>query len=202
MTATPGERPAVVGRALGLAGVLGGLGGLAAFVIDIPPDVNQIRVAGFSLTPIAVAVAIVMRAGPAERRSLLSGAIPVVAANTAALAWFLLGLGRERPFAGDFGLAGFWISVSAWVADAWFGVVLLRLRAVWRPAALALAVGAPMAITGMDRLRLTSEANPTVFGSIALAGIALTGFAWVLLGIEVAVARRWTYRPAIAHTGS
>lgn len=186
---------------LGLAGVLGGLGVLAAFVIDIPPDVNQIRVAGFSLTPIAVAVAVALRQSGA-RGTVLAGTVPVVAANTAALVWALLAIGRDSPFAGDFGLVGFWISVSAWVADAWFGVVLLRLRAVWRPAALALAVGAPMAITGIDRLRLTSEANPTVFGSIALAGIALTGFAWVLLGIEVAVARRWTYRPAIAHTGS
>lgn len=34
----------------------------------------------------------------------------------------------------------------------------------------------------------TSEANPTIFGPLSLFGIALVGVAWVLLGIDVAMA--------------
>jgi hypothetical protein len=43
-----------------------------------------------------------------------------------------------------------------------------------------------MAIAGMDRLELTSQANPTIFQPIALTGIALNGLAWILLGLEIA----------------
>lgn len=39
----------------------------------------------------------------------------------------------------------------------------------------------------MDRLELASQADPTIFTAIALAGVALNGFAWVALGIEIVV---------------
>jgi hypothetical protein len=46
-----------------------------------------------------------------------------------------------------------------------------------------------LAITGMDRLELTSQANPTIFTPIAVTGIALNGAAWILLGLEIVVPR-------------
>jgi len=41
----------------------------------------------------------------------------------------------------------------------------------------------------MDRLELTSQANPTIFTPIAVTGIALNGAAWILLGLEIVVPR-------------
>ena len=81
------------------------------------------------------------------------------------------------------------MGLAFWLADAWFGIVALRLGVAWRPAAVVLAVGSLLAITGMDRLELTSRANPTIFAPIALTGVALNGVAWVLLGLQVAVPR-------------
>jgi hypothetical protein len=40
---------------------------------------------------------------------------------------------------------------------------------------------------GMDGFGLTSLDNPRVFGPLALAGIALSGTAWILLGFDLAV---------------
>jgi hypothetical protein len=115
----------------------------------------------------------------------LAGAAPAILANAAAFAWILLAYGRDSPFAGGFGLAGFYIGLAAWLADAWLGLVALRLRVVIPPGALALAVGSLLAITGMGRLELTSQANPTIFGPISLVGIALNGVAWVLIGLDL-----------------
>jgi hypothetical protein len=77
-----------------------------------------------------------------------------------------------------------------WLADAAFGLVSLRLGVVSRLGALALAVGSVLAIMGMDRFGLTSADNPTILGTLALAGIALNGIGWILLGLDVATRRR------------
>lgn len=74
-------------------------------------------------------------------------------------------------------------------ADGWFALVTLRLGAVTRWGALALALGT-LALLGIDRLGLTSAANPTAIGQIALAGVALNGIGWIVLGIDVAIRRR------------
>jgi hypothetical protein len=56
--------------------------------------------------------------------------------------------------------------------------------------ALALAIGSLLAVTGMDRLEWTTRDNPTIFLPLSLAGIALNGLGWILLGIDVATRRR------------
>jgi len=188
MTASHTGTPPMATRALGVVGILGGLVLLAAFVVEIPSALNTVRLVLFCAGAIAVAVAVHGRHATVSRRLALAGAIPVIAANGWYIAWLLLAIGRERPFAGDFGLVGFWAGLAFWLADAWFGLVALRLGVVWRPAAFILVVGSLMATTGMDRLELTSQANPTIFAPIALAGVALNGFAWVLLGIDVVMA--------------
>ena len=118
-------------------------------------------------------------------RLALTGVIPLVLANGVVAIWELLSLGRDRPFAGDFGLVGFYAGLAMWLAHAWYGIATLRIGVLSRWAAIALVVGSVLAITGMDRLELTSSVNPTIFGPLSLLGIALNGIAWALLGLGV-----------------
>ncbi len=169
MAASDPGRPSLAIRSLGIAGMLGGLGLLAAFVFDIPGALNTIRIVLFCGGALSAGVALFGPHAAASRRLALAATVPLVAANGLYIAWVLVAVGRERPFAGDFGLLGFWAGLALWLAGAWFGVVALRLGVAWRPAALILAVGSLMAITGIDRLRLTSEASPTIFALEAWA---------------------------------
>ena len=104
----------------------------------------------------------------------------------------LLSIGRPQPPQGDpdFRLVGFFAGLSMWLADATFGLVTLRIGMVTRWGALALAIGSVLAITGMDRLQLTSEANPTIFGPLSQVGIVLHAIGWILLGLDMATRRR------------
>jgi len=95
--------------------------------------------------------------------------------------------GPWHPFAGDEGLVLFYGAVALWLTDAAFGLVTWRLGVVTRWGALTLAVGSTLAIVGIDRLELTSPSNPTIFGPIALIGVALNGVAWILLGLDVMI---------------
>jgi hypothetical protein len=182
--------PRVVAGVLGVIGILGGLGVLAAFVVTIPPAVNVARIVLFYAAAIAVTLAVHPLHAAVSRRLALAAAVPLVLANGWSLAWFLGGLGLERPFAGAFGLVGFYAGLAAWIADAWFGLVALRIGVLWRPATVALVVGSVLAITGIDRLGLTSSADPTVFGPVSLLGIALNATAWVALGTQLVLAGR------------
>jgi hypothetical protein len=84
---------------------------------------------------------------------------------------------------GTFGVVYFWAGLAWWLADALFGFVSLRLGGWARLGGLALGVGSLLAITGMDRLELTSSRNPTIFGPLSLTGIALNGVGWIVLGL-------------------
>lgn len=189
MSASHPGAPSIATRALGVVGIMGGLGLLAAFVVEIPSALNSARLVLFCAGAIAIALATYGRHAAVSGRLALAATMPLIVANGWYIAWILLALGRERPFAGDFGMVGFWAGLAFWLADAWFGIVVLRLGVLWRWAALSLVVGSLAAIVGMDRLELTSQANPTIFTPIALTGVALNGIAWVLLGLEIAVPR-------------
>ncbi|MEX2184632.1 MAG: hypothetical protein WEC14_09305 [Chloroflexota bacterium] len=175
---------------LGFVGIIGGVGLLAAFIAEIPEGLNLLRLILFHAGAIAVAVAMqpVLAATSAGMANLAT--LPVVVANLASMAWLLAALGRDRPFAGDFGVVGFVIELSVWVAAAWFAALAFRSGTVWRPATAMLGVGSVLAIPGMDRLELTSSASPSISGPIALLGIALHGLAWILLGLWL-VGRGW-----------
>jgi hypothetical protein len=113
-------------------------------------------------------------------------AIAAIAANLAYLMRaVILPNGPWHPFAGDHGWVLFYAGLAMWLADAAFGFVTFRLGVVTRWGALALTIGSLLAVLGMDRLELTSQANPTIFGPISLIGIALNGIAWILLGLDV-----------------
>lgn len=182
--------PSTSSRALGLAGVVGGAVLLAAFVLDIRPELNVFRLALFNVGAMAVVVAVHRRQASVAPRLALLTAIPALLAN----GWYLVGVvlasGRPHPFAGDFGLMMFYAGAAMWLSDAAFGLVTLRLGVVTRWGALALAIGSVLALTGMDRLELTSSANPTMFTPLSLIGIALNGIGWILLGLDVATRGR------------
>jgi hypothetical protein len=185
-------------RLLALLGIVGGIALLAAFLVDIPPALNTVRLFLFLAGGVGVALAAHQRLAAISRPLALAGAVPLITVSAVHASWILLSLGRDRPFAGDFGLVGFYVGLALWLAQAWYGVVALRLGAMWRWAALALVIGSLLAITGMDRLELTSPTNPTIFGPVALLGIALDGIAWILLGVDLVLPSLRQGRPTAA----
>ncbi len=186
MAHSPATSAPISSRVVGLAGILGGVVLLAAFVIEIAPGLNNLRLVLFNVGAMAVVTAVYRLEAPAAPITALLGAVPAFLANAWYLAMVVLAMGRPHPFAGDFGLVFFAAAVALWLTDAWFGFVTLRLGSVTRWGALALAIGSILALTGVDRLELTSPANPTIFGPLSLLGIALNGIGWILLGLDVA----------------
>ena len=182
--------PSVSGRVLGLAGILGGGVLLAAFVLEIPADLNIIRLVLYLLGAIAIVLAVHHRQAAASPTVARVVAVGAVVANASVLLREVLPYGPWHPFAGDNGLVLFCAGIAMWLTDAAFGLVTLRLGLVTRWGALALAVGSVLAIAGIDRFGLTSDAHPTIFGPLSLIGIALNGIGWILLGLDVAFQRR------------
>jgi hypothetical protein len=175
-------------RILGALGILGGAVLLAAFVVPIPGPVNTLRLCLFILGAIAVVIAVQRRQAPAGSRLTLAVAAATVLANAAYLLMVVLSVGRPMPPEPDpgFRLVMFYAGLAMWLTDSAFGFVSLRLGAIARWGALALAVGSLLAILGMSHLELTSPTNPTVLGQLALAGVASNGIGWILLGAWVA----------------
>jgi hypothetical protein len=186
--------PGAVARALGAAGVLGGLVLLAGFVVNIGPDFNWIRIVLFNVGAIAIGIALARRAAaPPALLMLTAGA--VVLANAWYIGMTVLSLGVLRPNAGTFGYVYFLAGAATWLADAAFGAVLARKRRLTaglggRAAAVALAIGSLLAFTGMDRLGLVSRDHETIFATLSLFGVFLNGLGWITLGLDVAIGRR------------
>lgn len=178
--------PSTSSRILGVAGILGGAVLLAAFVVEFAPGLNDLRIVLFNLGAMAVVIGVHRRQASAAPGLALLGAVPAFLANAWYVATVVLAIGHPNPFGGDFGLVYFAAGLALWLTDAWFGLVTLRLGVVTRWGALALAIGSVLAITGIDRLGLTSSDNPTIFGPLSLVGIALNGIGWILLGLDVA----------------
>jgi hypothetical protein len=189
MTHSLAASPSTTSRALGAAGILGGVVLLAAFLLEIPAGVNDLRIVLYLLGASAVVVAVHRRQVDASPTLARLVAIAAVVANASVLLREVLPYGPWHPFAGDNGLVLFYAGIAMWLTDAAFGLVTLGLGVVTRWGALALAVGSVLAVLGIDRLGLTSEANPTIFGSLALTGIALNGLGWILLGLDLATRR-------------
>lgn len=178
-------------RLLGAAGIVGGAVLLSAFLIGIPEWFWDLRMTLYLVGAIAVVVGVHRRQADAAPTLSLAVAIAAIAANGLYLARAVVFPNSPwHPFAGDNGMVFFYAGLATWIADTAFGVVALRLGAVTRWGALALAIGSALSILGMDRLELTSEANPTIFGPIGLIGVALNGVAWILLGVDLVLEGR------------
>ena len=182
--------PSTASRALGLAGILGGAVLLAAFLFEISPELNAVRIYLFLIGAMAIVIGVHRRQASVATTVALLGAVPALLANAWYLAMMVLATDRPQPFAGDFGLVFFAAAVAMHLTDAAFGLVTLRLGVVTRWGALALAIGSVLAFTGIDRLGLTS----TIFGPLSQVGIVLTGIGWILLGWDVATRRRTVER--------
>jgi hypothetical protein len=170
---------------LGLLGMLGGVVLLAAYAVDIPGGWNPLRIVLFNIGAIAVVIGVHRRQAHIAPRLALVAAVSAILANATHAVMVVIAVDRPSPFSGDFGFAWFVVALVMWLSDGLFGVVTLRLGAMWRWGALALAVGSPLAVLGMGRLGLTSPADPTIFGPLALTGVALNGLGWILLGLEL-----------------
>ena len=184
--------PSTSSRVLGLVGILGGAVLLAAFLpFDWGPDLFNLRLVLFNAGAMAIVIAVHRRQASVAPALALLVAVPALLANAWYLAMTVLAVQRTGPLgAGDFGLVYFFTGAAMWLTDAAFGLVTLRLGVVARWGPLALAIGSVLAFTGMDRLELSSPANPTIFGPLALAGIVLNGLGWILLGLGVATQLR------------
>jgi hypothetical protein len=184
--------PSTSSRLLGLVGILGGMVLLAAFVpVNWGTELFNLRLVLFNAGAIAVVVAVHRRQASAAPTVALLAAVPAILANAWYLVMTVLSLGRSGPMgAGDFGLVYFFAAAAMWLTDSAFGLATLRLGVVTRWGAMALAIGSLLAFTGMDRLELTSADSPTIFGFLALAGVALNGIGWILLGLDVATRGR------------
>ena len=178
--------PSTSSRLLGLVGILGGAVLLAAFVVEIAPDLNNLRIILFNAGAIAIVIGVHRRQVSAAPVLALAVAIPAIIANAWYIAMVVLATGREHPFGGDFGLVSFVAAVAMWLADAAFGLVLWRSGGVARWVGLGLAIGSLFALTGIDRLELVRGDYAWFFSPAALAGVGVNGLAWILLGIDLA----------------
>lgn len=189
------QPPSIMARALGALGILGGLVLLAAFVIDIAPEANVVRLLLFNLGAIAIGIAVHVRQASISPRLSFAVAAPMILANAWYLVMAILSIGRPvypEPDA-DFRPIFFYAGVAMWLTDAIFGLVAFRLGVVSRMAAIVLAVGSIVGGSGMGGLAGTF---PSLAGFTALVapyslfGIVLVGVGWILLGIDVTFRRR------------
>jgi len=173
--------PTVSARILGAAGVVAGVVILLAYVVDLPAGLFPARVVAFCVGVIAIGIGVHRRQAAAARRVSLAVTGALVVANALYLAQVLF----DRPF----DLVMFWSGVALWLSSALFGFAAAWIGAVNRWAALAVALGSLLAITGIDRLGLVSESSPTIFNTLSQVGIVIMAVGWIVLGIDVATRR-------------
>jgi hypothetical protein len=185
--------PSPAGRLLGLLGVIGGAFLLLGYINldEWTPDLFNLRLLLFNLGAIAVGLAAYPRHAAVSRPLALAGSIPVVLANAAYLLFTLKLVAQPGELGpGDYQPIGLFILTAAamWLADAWFGLVALRAGVLSRWSALALLIGSIAAFAGMSNFGLAPGGS--LAEKVILIGVALHGFAWVLLGLELALRRR------------
>ncbi len=186
--------PSIASRMLGILGILGGLVLVAAFVPNLPwgTDLFNLRLVLFNAGAIAIVLAVHRRQAVISRRLSLAAALPAILANAWYLVMVILSIGRPQFPEPDpeFRPIFFYAAVALWLTDAAFGLVALRLGVVSRWAALALTIGSLLALTGVGGLGFTTGPFAAIIEPLTLAGIALNGTGWILLGLDVATRRR------------
>jgi hypothetical protein len=173
--------PSLITRVLGVAGIVAGLAILVAFVIDLPSGVFRDRLVVFGVGVIAIGVGVHRR--QASRAPMPSLATTV--ALVAACAFFLVTVVLVEPPH----IAIFWSGLALWVASAVFGAASGLIGAVSRIGASTVAVGSLLTLTGIDRLGLVSETNPTMFNVLSQVGIVAMALGWMMLGADLAMRR-------------
>lgn len=172
-------------RLLGLLGIAGGLILVSGFLFFIHPTFNLARLLLFNAGAIGITVAVCRLAGDRIGRWALAIAAFVVVANLAHALGSVYAEQFEFPFAGLRGIVYSWISYAMWLGDGAFGLVALRVGGFARVGGLALALGA-FGLLGIDRFWAPTE----LAGMIAMTGVVLNGFGWIVLGLVVALRGR------------
>lgn len=173
--------PSIANRMLGIAGIAAGLAIVVAFVVSLPEAWFVWRLVVFEVGVMATGIAIHLRQAPRAPLASLGVTAALVAAGIA----FLVTVVAFPP--GH--IAGFWAGAAFWLASVLFGAASAIIGAVSRIGAWAVAVGSLLTLTGIDRLGLVSEANPTVFNTLSQIGIATMAAGWIILGLDVALRR-------------
>lgn len=183
-------------RALGAAGVGAGAVLLVAFFVTMAEAWFPYRLVLFNSAVIAVLVGLHVRQRPASPRLARLGVIPPLLANGWYLAMVMLDIAGVYPFAENTGFVFFLAGLAMWLSATLFGLIALAIGVLSRWGPLALAIGSPLALSGMDRLGLTGAGNETVFTTLSLVGIFVHGVGWILLGLDLATRRSAaTHRP-------
>jgi hypothetical protein len=184
--------PTPAGRILGLLGIIGGGVLLLGFIgIAFTPDQFNLRLVLFNVGAIAIAIGVHLRQQASGRVLSLSGVVPVVVSNAVYLLLIVRAVGQPGEIGpGDFQPINLFIIAGAamWLSDAWFGIVAFRVGVMNRWSALALVAGSLFAFAGMGNFAVAPSGS--LVEKIILAGIAVHGLAWVLLGLEVALRGR------------
>jgi hypothetical protein len=186
-------RPTPLSRVLGAVGVAGGVLLLLGYVeLDgWTTDIFNFRLVLFNLGAIAVALASYSWHLALSRPLAHIAAAPAIIANAAYLAFTVKLVAQPGNLGpGDFQPLDLFILATGamWLSDAWFGLMTLRFGVLNRWSALALMVGSVGAFMGMSVFGLAPSG--TFMEKVVLALLALPGFAWILLGVEVAFRRR------------
>ncbi|MEO7664651.1 MAG: hypothetical protein ABIV26_05940 [Candidatus Limnocylindrales bacterium] len=181
-------------RTFGIIGILGGSLLVAALVPNLPwtSQVFNLRLVVFGLGAIAVIVAIEARqwaTGRARWWSLAVSAAAIIA-TAAHLALSIAFTTRPQPPAPDPEFRPLYALAAnlMWASTALFGLVALRIGVASRLGSSMLLVGSVLAAIGVSG-NLSRELALSLQG-LTVAGVVMVGLAWIVLGIDVARARR------------
>lgn len=182
-------------RLLGLFGVVGAVLLLWAFVSFNPfadAALNQLRLMVFALAGAAISLAFHRRqAFVAPTLAVLTTAA-VVISGLWYVTWILLAPGVESPHIGTFGFVNLLAGIALWVSPAAWAIGQLHTGAAWQGMArntklvtklgIAILIGSLVGWLGDDRLGLVDSLWGEMWQAVALAGVAMNGVGWLVLG--------------------
>jgi len=190
-------------RVLGLFGAVGAILLLSAYVSFEPFEdarANEVRLVGFSLAGVAISLAFY------RRQAVVAPTLAILTTGGVAIAglWYaamvIVAPGIEHPFIGAFGLLNLFANIALWVTPTIWAIGMLHTGAAWQDVSrsrarltklgIAILLGSIVAWLGDDRLGLVDSLWGQMWQTIALAGVAMNGIGWLILGTVLVVADR------------
>jgi hypothetical protein len=190
-------------RLLGMLGIVGAVLLLLAFITSVPFEdqaLSTVRLLTFDLAGAAIALAFYRRQSPASPRLVLLTTAAVVIGGVWSASGLLLAPGVDRPAIGTFGLLQLFANITLWVSPAAWAIAALHTGALWRgmtrsqgfaaKAGLWTLIGSAVAWFGDDRLGMVDSLWGEMWQTVALAGVAMNGIGWLVLGGVLVVGDR------------